>query len=161
MCQMPKGAAAINRYTAATAEGQTPVDAFRDAFGASPAEFDKQLRAYVNRRIFAAQRFEFKDRIAAVAPAPPRTMTTAEANAWLGDLQRRQHRDSEASARIEAAVAADPDAPFTRAALGLLRLSQHRDDEGINALRGAAEKAPDDFLAQFLHGVWLLRVSAE
>ena len=161
MTEMPKGAAAINRYTAATAEGQTPVDAFRDAFGALPAEIDKQLRNYVNRRVFAGGRFEFKDRVGAVAPAPPRTMTTAEANAWLGDLQRRLHRDSEASARIEAAVAADPDAPFAQAALGLLRLSQHRDDDGINALRRAAEMAPDDFLTQFLHGVWLLRVSAE
>ena len=161
MTQMPKGAAAINRYTAATAEGQTPIDAFRDAFGASPAEFDKQLRAYVHRFTFAARRFEFKDRVGAVAPAPPRTMTTAEANAWLGDLQRRLRRDSEASARIEAAVAAEPDAPFAHAALGLLRLSQHRDDDGIDALRRAAEMAPDDFLTQFLHGVWLLRASAE
>jgi len=161
MTQMPKGAAAINRYTAATAEGQTPIDAFRDAFGASPAEFDKQLRAYVNRFAFAARRFEFKDRVGAVGPAPPRTMTTAEANAWLGDLQRRLRRDSEASARIEAAVAAEPDAPFAHAALGLLRLSQHRDDDGIDALRRAAEMTPDDFFTQFLHGVWLLRASAE
>jgi tetratricopeptide (TPR) repeat protein len=161
MTEMPNGAAAINRYTAATAEGQTPVDAFRDAFGASPAEFDKRLRAYLNRLAFASRRFEFKGQVAAVAPAPTRTMTTAEANAWLGDLQRRLHRDAEASARIEAAVAADPAVAFAHVALGLLRLSQHRDDDGIDALRRAAEMAPDDFLNQFLHGVWLLRVSAE
>ena len=161
MTEMPNGAAAINRYTAATAEGQTPVDAFRDAFGASPAEFDKRLRAYLNRLAFASRRFEFKGQVSAVAPAPTRTMTAPEANAWLGDLQRRLHRDAEASARIEAAIAADPDVAFAHTALGLLRLSQHRDDDGIDALRRAAEMAPDDFLNQFLHGVWLLRVTAE
>jgi hypothetical protein len=161
MTQLPNGAAAINRYTVATAEGQAPIDAFRDAFGVSAAELDKQLRAYVNRKIFDARHFEFKHRVGAVAPEPPRTMSAAEANAWLGDLQRRVRRDSEAAARIEAAVAADPDAPFVNTALGLLRLSEHRDDDGIAALRQAAEMVPDDFLAQFLHGVWLLRVSAE
>ena len=158
MTELPGGPAAINRYTAASAEGRAPADAFRDAFGATPAEFDKQLRSYVNRYAFGGRRFEFKDRVGAVAPGPPRTMTAGEANAWLGDVQRRVRRE-EASARIEAAVTADPDAPMTHAALGLLRLSEQREDEGIAALRRAAEMAPDDFLIQFLHGVWLLRVN--
>jgi len=159
MTEMPNGPAAINRYTTASAEGQAPVDAFRDAFAATPAEFDKQLRSYVNRYAFGARRFELKDRVGAVTPGPPRTMTIGEANAWLGDLQRRMRRESEASARIEAAVTADPDAPIAHAALGLLRLSEQREEEGIAALRRAAEMAPGDFLIQFLHGVWLLRVN--
>jgi tetratricopeptide (TPR) repeat protein len=159
MTEMPNGAAAINRYTMASAEGQAPIDAFRDAFGATPAEFDKQLRTYVNRSLFGARRFELKDRVAAVTPGPPRTMTAGEANAWLGDLQRRVRRETEAAARIEAAVTADPGAPIVHAALGLLRLSEKREDEGIDALQRAAQMAPDDFLMQFLHGVWLLRVN--
>jgi tetratricopeptide (TPR) repeat protein len=158
MTEMPNGRAAINRYTAASAEGQAPIEAFRDAFAATPAEFDKQLQRYVNRYAFGARRFELKNRVL-VSPGPPRTMTAGEANAWLGDLQRRMRRESEASARIEAAVAADPDAPIAHAALGLVRLSEQREDEGIAALRRAADMAPDDFLIQFLHGVWLLRVN--
>src|SRR6185295_17915543 len=134
MTQMPDGLAAINRYTTASAEGQAPADAFRKAFGATPAEFDKQLRTYVHRYAFDAHRFEFKTRVAAVTPGPPRSMTAGEANAWLGDLQRRVRREAEASARIEAAMAADPSAPIAHAALGLLRLSEHREEEGIAAL---------------------------
>jgi tetratricopeptide (TPR) repeat protein len=159
MTQMPDGLAAINRYTTASAEGRAPADAFREAFGATPAEFDKQLRAYVHRYTFDARRFEFKARVGAVTPGPPRTMTAGEANAWLGDLQRRVRREPEASARIEAAVAADPSAPIAHAALGLLRLSEHHEEEGIAALGRAAEMAPDDFLIQSLHGAWLLRVN--
>src|SRR5262249_8104900 len=44
LTQMPGGGAAVNRYTAAIAEGAAPADAFRTAFGATPAELDKQLR---------------------------------------------------------------------------------------------------------------------
>src|SRR6185503_14940247 len=83
MTELPDGAAAINRYTAASAEGQAPGDAFRAAFAATPAEFDKQLRGYVNRYRFGARRFEFRNRVGAVPPGPPRAMTAGEANAWL------------------------------------------------------------------------------
>jgi tetratricopeptide (TPR) repeat protein len=157
MTERPKGAAAINRYTSALAAGQAPVDAFREAFGATPAELDTELRTYVHRYTFSAFRFELAGRVAAVTPGPPRTMTSGEANAWLGDLQRRVRRESEGAARIEAAVKADPAAPFGHAALGLLRLSTQRVGEGLDALRQASEMAPDDFFIQFLYGVSLLR----
>jgi tetratricopeptide (TPR) repeat protein len=155
--QFPNGAAAVNRYTAAIAEGVTPADAFRDAFGATPEAFDRQLRDYVRRFQFNAMRFDFTEKISAAKPGAPRTMTAGEANAWLGDLQRRVERETEATARIEAAVKADASAPIAHAALGLLRVSQYRDVEGIEALRHAAELAPDDFFAQLAYGASLLR----
>jgi tetratricopeptide (TPR) repeat protein len=156
----PDGGAAINRYATAIAEGRSQDEAFRDAFGAAPADIDKELRVYLNRSKLMVGRFEFKDKIATAAPGPPRTLTTAEANAWLGDLQRRVGRDREASERIESAVAADGSAAIGHVALGLLRLSQQREDEGLEALRRAAEMAPDDFLAQFAYGMWQLRTGA-
>jgi tetratricopeptide (TPR) repeat protein len=158
MTQMPDGPAAVNRYSALIAEGMAPNDAFREAFGSTPVAFDKQLRTYVRQLLFNARRVEFTDRMTVPAPGPPRTMTAGEANAWLGDLQRRVHREVEAKARIEGAMTADPSAPIAHAALGLLRLTEQREDDGIDALRRAAEMAPDDFLTQFLHGAWQLRV---
>jgi tetratricopeptide (TPR) repeat protein len=151
------GGKAINRYTTAIAEGRSQDEAFREAFGASPADVEKQLRIYVNRPALLVGGFDFKEGIATAAPGPPRTMTPGEANAWLGDLQRRIGREREAAERIDAALAADPSAAIGQVALGLLRLSQHRDEEGLEALRRASEMAPDDFLAQFAHGIWRLR----
>jgi tetratricopeptide (TPR) repeat protein len=159
MMQMPDGPAALNRYSAAIAEGTAPSDAFRDAFSATPAEFDKQLRDYVSRFRFGIHYFEFTEKMTAIKPGPPRTLSAGEANAWLGDLQRRVERVAEASTRIEMAVKADPSAPIAQAALGLLRLSQHRDGEGLAVLRHAAELAPDDFLVQIAYGSWLLRAN--
>src|SRR5262249_12295905 len=75
----------------------------------------------------------FKDKIAVDGPGPSRTLSTAEANAWLGDLQRRLGRDAEAAPRIDGAVAAEPDVAVTHLAAGLLRLTQ------------------------YLYGLWLLR----
>jgi tetratricopeptide (TPR) repeat protein len=159
MTQLPNGPAAINRYSTLIVEGMAPSDAFFEAFGSTPTAFDKQLRGYVRQLLFNARRIEFTDRMVVPPPGPPRTMTAGEANAWLGDLQRRAGRESEAAARIEGAVAADPTAPIAHAAFGLLRLGGHREEEGLDALRRAAEMAPDDFLAQFLYGVWQLRVN--
>jgi tetratricopeptide (TPR) repeat protein len=158
LTQMPNGPSAINRYGSAIAEGRTPDDAFRDAFGATPVEFDKALRAYVARFRFNFHRARLTDGIGSVPPGPPRTMTAAEANAWLGDLQRRTGRETEAAARIEAAVRADPDSPIAHVALGLLRVEQERRSEALDALEHAAQLAPDDFLTQFVHGSWLLRI---
>lgn len=157
MTQMADGRAALNRYAAAIAEGQAPADAFRSAFGATPAELDKQLRAFVQQRRFDATRFEFKERIGGAAAPPPRTMTAGETSAWLGDLQRRMNREG-AKARVEAAAKSDPESPMVIAVLGLQQIAEDRVADGLANLRRAARLAPDDFFVQFVAGVWPLRV---
>jgi len=157
LTQLPKGGEAINAYVGAVNEGRTPDEAFFAAFGQSPAEFDRLLRVYVQRSLFAGTRFTFPERLAAPEPSAPRVLSNSEANAWLGDLQRRIGRDAEAAPRIDAAVAADPDDPVTHLAAGLLRFTQQRTSEGLLEMERAAALAPHDFEIQFLHGVWMLR----
>lgn len=157
LTQMPGGGAAINKYVAEWAEGRAPHEAFFAAFEASPAEFDKRLRAYVQRSQFSGTRFTFKDRVAAPAIVVSQTLTAGEADAWLGDLQRRVGREAEAAPRVDGAVMAEPGSAVAHRAAGLLRLSQERTSEGLRELERAAALAPDDFLTQYLHGTWLLR----
>src|SRR5262249_42645754 len=52
MVEAPDGPAAINRYVAELAGGSTPALAFRRAFGATPEQFDDELRKYVARPAF-------------------------------------------------------------------------------------------------------------
>jgi tetratricopeptide (TPR) repeat protein len=160
MTQMRDGRAAINRYAIAIAEGQAPADAFRSAFGAAPAEFDKQLHTFVQQYRFNPMRFELKEQIGGATLGPPRTMTAGETSAWLGDLQRRMHRGGEGKGRIEAAAKSEPDSPIAATALGLLQISQERVDDGLASLRRAAGLAPEDFFVQFAAGVWPLRVES-
>jgi tetratricopeptide (TPR) repeat protein len=158
LTQVPDGAAKINRYVVAVAEGQSPSEAFVDAFGATPADFDRQLKTYIRQPAFTATRFTFKDRIQVDAPGPPRSLTATEVDAWLGDLQRRIDRRSEAVGRIETAAAVQPDSAPAQLSLGLLRIDEGRTDEGIGALERARSLAPDDFVIQYLHGVSLLKL---
>jgi tetratricopeptide (TPR) repeat protein len=160
MTEMPDGRAAINRYATAISEGQAPADAFRAAFGATPAEFDRQLRTFVHQYRFSGMRFEFKERIGAATVESARTMTAGETGAWLGDLQRRVQRASEAKARIDAAATREPDSPIVLTALGLQQITEERVGDGLASLRRAAGMAPDDFFVQFVAGVWPLRVDA-
>jgi tetratricopeptide (TPR) repeat protein len=160
LSQVPDGGARLNKYAATVAEGRAPAEAFHEAFGATPAEFEKQLRSYVRRPTFTATRYTFKDRIVVDAPGPARVMGPGEADSWLGDLQRRLKRTSEAVPRIERAAATAAETAGAQRALGLLRISEQRVDEGVAALERARALAPDDFMTQFLHGVALLRADA-
>jgi tetratricopeptide (TPR) repeat protein len=157
LTEFPGGAAAINKFSAAFAEGADAQDAFVQAFGSTPDEFDKRLTNYIRRPALTANRFIFAERLTVAAPGMPRVLGGGEAAAWLGDLQRRVGRDEEAARQIEGAVAKEPDAPMCQVALGLLRLSQTRTAEGIAALNKADSLARDDFITQFARGVALLR----
>jgi tetratricopeptide (TPR) repeat protein len=87
------------------------------------------------------------------APAAVRVLSHGEAEAWLGDLQRRIQRNEEAARRIEAAVAAEPETAAAQLALARLRLSQHRDEDAWPALERAVRLAPEDFSIQYGAGV--------
>ncbi len=157
MLEKPGGTAAINKYSAAVAAGQPPSQAFTNAFGASPAEFDKQLQEYVHRRSYSQIRFPFSEKLTLPPPPAAQPMTASEVDAWIGDAQRRAGRVSEAAPRIERGVASKPDAAIAQLALGLLRLSQDRASEALPAFDRAAALGPDDFLTQYVSGVSRLR----
>jgi tetratricopeptide (TPR) repeat protein len=157
LTEMKGGGAAINTYAAAIADGAAPADAFRTAFGTTPVEFDRQLRSYMQRMIFGVRRFEFDAKLADPSVSAPAVIATVEADAWLGDLQRRIGREEEGTKRIESAAASNPSAAAGQLALGLLRLSQARDEEGMAALKRAADLAPTDYTTQLTYGLSVLR----
>ena len=157
MIARPNGGAALNRYVTEVAEGHAAVDAFKNAFGVSPAEFDKEVQTYLRRLTFDAVRFRFNERLTSAEPAPGRPMTPGEVDAWIGDAQRRMNRAGEAAPRIERAATAEPDSATTQMILGLLRLSQAKTAAALDAFERAADLAPKDFLTQYVCGVSCLR----
>ena len=160
MIEMPDGPAAINAYASGIARGDTPDDAFRGAFGSAPAEFEQQLRRYIQQSKFRSIVLTMGERVNVETPERGREMSAGEAGAWLGDLQRRIGRRAEATTRIEAAAKDEPAASMPELALGLLRLDQGRADEAWAAFESAVAAAPNDFFAQFSYGVSRLRHQA-
>jgi tetratricopeptide (TPR) repeat protein len=142
MAEMPDGPALINRYGGAAAEGRTPDQVFRDVFGMTPQEFEPRLREYVAHSTFRSRAYAFSSRIDAEPVAQPRTMSPGEAGAWLGDLQRRLGRLSDAAVRIEQAAREDPITAQVYLALGRLRIDQDRMADARSALSRAIDIDP-------------------
>src|SRR5262249_25757969 len=93
MVEVPDGPAQINHYVADIARGRRPADAFFDAFGATPDKFDEQLRRYVAHPAFRWRNLALRDPIRADdVDDRGRVLSAGEADAWLGDLQRRIRR---------------------------------------------------------------------
>jgi tetratricopeptide (TPR) repeat protein len=160
MIEMPKGPVAINTYATAISRGQPPDAAFRESFGMGPADFEQELRRYVQRSAFRSTVFVFPQRVRVDTPDPGRRVSAGDVDAWLGDLQRRVGRRQEAAPRIEAAVAAAPSSSMPQLALALLRLDEERTSEAWPAFERAVAAAPDDFFAQYAYGVSRLRHQA-
>jgi tetratricopeptide (TPR) repeat protein len=153
MTTRPNGTTAVNDYVKEVAEGRAPGEAFRIAFGATPDEFDKELKVYLRRLTFLVQRFTFSEKFSVVEPSPGRAMTSDEVEAWLGTAQLRVKRMDEASPRIEKAAGANPPTAASQLALGLLKLEREELPEALDAFGRATELAPDDFTTQYVSGV--------
>jgi tetratricopeptide (TPR) repeat protein len=157
MIARPNGGAAINQYVTDVAEGRSALDAFRHAFGAAPADLDKELQSYLRRVAFSEYHFQFSEKLAVAEPGPGRALTPGEVDAWLGDAQRRVLRGKEGEPRIERAAAAEPGNATAQMILGLLRLYQGSVDQALDAFDHASALAPRDFLVQFVCGISRVR----
>lgn len=159
LTQLPNAGEAIGQYAAHRNAGLTDAEAFPKTFGETVETMDSKLRAYVFRDLFRTRRFQFSETIVAKAPTDPRTLSAAEADAWLGDLQRAGLR-AEGAARIESAAASGPRLAIAQLALGRLRVEQGRRAEAQQALTQAAELAPGSDLVQWAVAHNLRRVDA-
>ncbi|PYR06300.1 MAG: hypothetical protein DMG00_19085 [Acidobacteria bacterium] len=161
LMERPNGASIVNRYLTAVAAATPSEKAFVDATGVSLKEMDTELLRYVTRPTFSALTFVLADRVDVDEPERARTISAAEAEARLGDVQMRVGRINEAAVRIEAAAAAGPDVAQAQLALALLRVRQERKSDAWAPLEKAAALAPDDFIAQYTYALTLLRREGE
>jgi tetratricopeptide (TPR) repeat protein len=142
LTEMPNGPALMARYTAEPIDAQPADQRFLEAFGVTPAEFEPRLKAYVASPTFRSRVYTFPARIDVDGPPPARTLSQGEADARLGDLQRRIGRQAEAAVRIEQAVREDPGNATVHLGLGRLRLDQGRAAEALASLSRAVEIDP-------------------
>jgi Tfp pilus assembly protein PilF len=143
-------------YLQRAVAGAAADEAFREAFGRTQAEVEREIAAYV-----AAPTFRYVKVPLASLPEPRvelAEMAPAEVEYRLGDLLAHAVPDAHgrAAARFRAALAFDPGHGLARAGLGWLA-EQAGDDAGaVAAYAEAVERAPDDYLVQHLYGDRLL-----
>jgi tetratricopeptide (TPR) repeat protein len=154
------GAAIVNKYVSAVAGG-TPSDiALTQTAGISIKDLDTELRQYINRPSFKSLRYTLSDRVEVDEPEHARELPPAEAEARLGDIQLRVGRIKEAAPRIEAAAKHGPEVGQAQLVLSFLRLRQGRYEDAFPLLERAASQSQNDFAAQYMYGLALLRRDA-
>ena len=153
----PDGIATINKYLTAYMAGTRSEDALAAAVGVPIKTLDGELRSYVQRLLFHAVKYTLSEPVQVDNPETDATIAPPDAAARLGEIQLQVSRVDEATRRIESAAAATPPAGRAQLALAKLRLRQHREAEAWPPLQRAAALSPDDFSAQYLYGLTLLR----
>lgn len=142
LTEMPDGPASIERFIGESV-GERPADErFREAFGMTPVDFEPRLKAYVANTTFRSRLYTLPARLDIEDPAPARALTQGEADAWLGDLQRRIGRPADAAVRIEQAVKNDPKSAAVHLAVGRLQLDQGRAAHALESLSRAVAIDP-------------------
>lgn len=157
----------VLRYLRTLARGEPSGDAFQAAFGGSGGvggsggDLERELRAYIHRRVFRHDQAPVDAAAQAdvrVSPLP-RADLLASLGALLSFLDRS--RWPEAEEHLEAALAAQPDHAPALAGLGVLAELDGRRDEAGAWLERAARAAPDDFLIQYRYGTNRLALAPE
>ena len=154
--ERPGGVEAVGKYLAALAGGEAVDSAFRRAFGTEVSALEKELRAYVQRQSYRSVEYSFGDKVDIDRGAAGRRLSAAESEAWLGDLLVHSPWPRDARARLERAVAADPDLARAHQSLGMLALREKVPGAFAHLARAAALD-PDNFLTQYGYGLALLR----
>ena len=142
-----------SEYLRLAQAGAAPDKIFAQAFGADPAPLERELRAYVQKRLFNTLRAPIRPETDLAMQARP--MARADVLSHLGNLLANLIDDHRAAAEehFRAALALQPDHASALAGLGFLAEQAERPAEARPYYERAAKLAPDDFLVQYLYAV--------
>ena len=162
----PGGVETVSAFLAEyAANGADSAAALVKATGLPLSTIERDVRSFVNQQLvgldsptaFGWTNLALSERVEVDAPSASRTLAPAESEARLGEIQLRIGREQEAAKRIEGAAAAGQGNAQAQLVLARLRLRQQRNGDAMPLLQKAAALAPDDFAAQYLYGLTLLR----
>jgi hypothetical protein len=117
----PSRRAQLSDYLARLSAGAGAVEAWQQVFGRLPVE--RELRRYVARDVFLAQKYKFTEQLATVdVDASP--MSRADGEAFLADLLLQQNRLAEADQRLAIAASFGPPSVWMRSVAAGLDLKR-------------------------------------
>ena len=149
----------FRRFLQQVSRGENTAKAIEDSFGITIGRLEEDLRAYVRRGDFTAQRIASVDdpQTYASYTAMQRTsLTEGETNYYLGDLLQHTGRDNDAERYFKQAIALDPGFLPAYAALGRLYVYQRRYAEAKKYLQKATS-SPQNYMIHYLYAYVLSR----
>jgi len=149
----------FKRFLQEVSRGESAAKAIEDSFGMTVARLEEDLRAYVRRGDFTAQRIASVDdpqTYASYTAMQRSSLTEGEANFYLGDLLQHIGRDSDAERYYKQAIALDPSFIPAYAALGRLYVYQRRYADAKKYLQKATA-TPQSYMIHYLYAYVLSR----
>lgn len=132
-------------------------DAFKRAFAMDIDSFEKELKKYIEGHTFRLQVATFEHKLEVDSQLQSSPVTEAEAQAYLGDLLLHTNQLTEAEARLQQALAADPKLPMAHASLGIVRMRQGKFDEAKKSLQEAIAAESANYLTHYYYAYALSR----
>lgn len=130
----------FKRFLQRVSAGENAAKAIEDSFGVSLTTLEQDLKTYVRRGDFVAQRIASVDNPQAYASymaIQRTTLSEGEANHYLGDLLFHTGRDKDAEQYFKQAIALEPGFVPPYASLGLMYVQQRRYTEAKKYLQKA------------------------
>lgn len=153
----PQREGQLAKYLQRYADGVPNDRAFKEAFGVTELQLEKELRQYVQQSAYHSTRVRFTDKVAIDREWPVDQPGDADGQAALADLLLAMRRYDDAAARVEAVLATTPGHARAQAILGRVRAAQGKPSEAMTLLDAAVKAAGDDYLPPYYQALVLLR----
>ena len=149
----------FKRFLQKVSRGENAARAIEDSFGVSLETLEQDLKTYVRRGEFVAQRIASVDNpqtYASYMAIQRASLSEGEANHYLGDLLLHTGREKDAEQYFKQAIAFDPGFIPPYASLGLMYVHQRRYAEAKKYLQKATT-SPQSYLIHYYHAYVLSR----
>src|SRR5262249_36315176 len=130
----------LSKYLTLVANGKSPEESCREAFGADFATIDKILNDYIrNRMTWPYFRIKLEEKLDFDREMRLEPLTEAQSNYYLGDLMLHINRRDVAEKQLQVAINLDPKLAGPYASMGMLRMRQDKDEEALQFLGKAVQ----------------------
>ncbi|HZR20756.1 MAG TPA: tetratricopeptide repeat protein [Verrucomicrobiae bacterium] len=130
-------------------QGQTPEQAFTNAFHVPVGVVQKELSHYLEQAKFESLTFAVRASLLVAQPMATRPVAAVETCFRLGDELLRIGRDSEAESYLIQAAKLGPANPLASEGLGLLEAERGRHQEALDDLKRAIDHGSKSFLVHY------------
>ncbi|HKY27660.1 MAG TPA: tetratricopeptide repeat protein, partial [Pyrinomonadaceae bacterium] len=129
-----------------------PVEtAFQQAFRQNYASMLKELQQYIQQNSFRRDMATFERKLEFDSEMTVSPISEAQAHAYLGDLLYHIHRPEDAKARLQQALALEPDLAMAHASLGMVLMDQNKFAEAKEQLRQAVTANSANYLSHYYY----------
>lgn len=130
----------------------TPVaTAFQQAFHQDYASMLKELQQYIQQSSYRRHMATFEKKLEIDSEMTVTPISDAQAQAYLGDLLYHIQRPEDAKARLEQALALDPNLAMAHASLGMVLMDQKKFAEAKEQLRQAVTSDSANYLSHYYY----------